>query len=124
MAASALAEGIMGEIRRHPYTSVTALLCLGLVIVGGPTIWAKKADAADVQALSKQIKDLSHSVRRDSTQGELSKIRSELFDISLRIRAAERTGADVDVILLQRREELLAQQRRLEASLQSMDAAQ
>ena len=110
----------MGEIKRHPYTSVSALLCLVLM----PIMWGMKADASDLKSLAEQIAQVQATVQRESTNGELSSVRRELFDINLRIATLERENLSVDVLLYKRRDELLAQQRRLEALLQAMDAKQ
>jgi septal ring factor EnvC (AmiA/AmiB activator) len=113
-----MASGIMGEVRRSPYTSVTALACL----IGMPFIYTLKADAGDVRALQQQIAEVRETVRRESAQGELNNVRRELFDITLRINTLERERINVDELLYRRRDELTAAQRRLEAKLQAMDA--
>lgn len=108
----------MVEIKRHPYTSVTALACLLAI----PVMYSLKADASDVKALAAQISEVRDTVRRESTVGQLDSVRRELFDINLRIAALERENTAVDVLLYKRRDELLAQQRRLESLIQAMDA--
>jgi len=110
----------MGEVKRSPYTSVTAGVCLVVVV------WLafNKADASDTKSLSAQISELGRTVKRDSVNAELRDIRSELFELNLRITSQEREGTAVDILLLRRRDELLAQQRRLESMLQAMDAGQ
>jgi Tfp pilus assembly protein PilO len=116
-----IAGGIMGEIKRHPYTSVSALMCLAICFVAMPFMWSAKADAGDVKALAAQIAEVRETVQKESTAGELSNVRRELFDISLRISTLERANEGVDAILYRRRDTLLAQQRDLEAKLQAMD---
>lgn len=116
-----MAGGIMGELKRHPYTSVSALGCLALAIVAFPVMWVQKADAADVQNLERQIANLSQTVRRESAQGELNSVQRELFDLTLRINTLERENINVDPLLYKRRDDLQAQQRRLEAKLDAMD---
>jgi hypothetical protein len=61
------------------------------------------------------------TVQRESTTTELSNVRRELFDIDLRIKTLERDNIAVDRLLYQRRDELQAQTRRLEAKLASLD---
>lgn len=126
-----LATGVIAEMKRNPYTSLSALMCLGLTITGGPWMFVQKADAADVNALkdqlaaqSAQIAEVRQVVRRESAQGELNNVRRELFDITLRINTLERERINVDQLLYQRREALQAQQRDLEARLASMKSAQ
>lgn len=115
-----LAGGIINEMKRHPYTSISALLCLMAV----PVLFLNKADAGDVRALTAQIAEVRETVRRESTLAELRNVRRELFDINLRISQLEKVAMQVDDLLVQRREDLQAQQRRLEALLQAMDAKQ
>jgi hypothetical protein len=107
----------MGEVKRSPYTTVTAGVCLVLVCA----LIYRKADASDVESLKTQISELGQTMRRESASAELRDIRSELFEINLAISKQEREGQPVDILLLRRREELLAQQRRLESLLQAMD---
>lgn len=117
-----MAGGIMGEIKRSPYTSLAALLSFTFCTVAAPSLYSQKADAADVQKLERQIADVSATVRRESAQGELNNVTRELFDITMRINTLERENINVDPLLYKRRGDLQAQQRRLEAKLQSMDA--
>lgn len=114
----------MGEIKRHPYTSVSALACLLACVVGGPFILSTKADASDVRALSQQIAQVRGDQKRDFTEGELRQVNSELFQITYRISELERAGQPVELMLYKRRDDLLGQQRRLEAQLRDMDAKQ
>lgn len=116
-----MASGIMGEVRRHPYTSVAALGCFLFLSFAFPVLYARKAEASEVSALKAQIAELSETVRRESAQGELKNVQRELFDITLRINTLERERIEVDPLLYQRRETLQAQQRRLEAKLATMD---
>lgn len=119
-----LASGIMGEIKRSPYTSVAALASLLLSGSAIPFMYSTKADAAEVTrqnaALSEQLAEVRNTVRRESAQGELNNVRRELFDITLRINTLERERINVDDILYSRREQLQAQQRDLEAKLATM----
>ena len=114
----------MGEIKKHPYTSVTALACFIALLFGGPFIWTQKADASDMQALARQITQVDESVKRESAQGELNAVQRELFQISMRINELERGGHPVDMLLYQRREQLVAAERQLEAKLAAMDRKQ
>jgi len=111
----------MGEIKRHPYTSCAALACLGFCMVAIPLLYTQKADAGDVQqvtsTLSKDMADLRGTVLRESAQSELNSVRRELFDINMRIKALEDQDLAVELLLYQRRDDLLAQQRFLEAKL-------
>jgi len=111
----------MGEIKRHPYTSVAALACLGFCMVAVPLLYTQKADAGDVQqvtaTLSKDMADLRGTLLRESAQGELNNVRRELFNINMRIKELEDKGLAVELLLYQRRDDLLAQQRMLEAKL-------
>lgn len=113
--------GIMGEIKRNPYTSIAAMLSFVFCTVAGPTLYSAKADAADVQKLERQIADVSDTVRRESAQGELNNVTRELFDITMRINTLERENINVDELLYKRRSDLTVQQRRLEAKLAAMD---
>jgi hypothetical protein len=119
-----ITSGIMGEIKRSPYTSIAALASLLLSSSAIPFMYSTKADAAEVTrnnaALSEQIAEVRNTVRRESAQGELNNVRRELFDISLRINTLERERINVDELLYQRREALQAQQRDLEAKLAAM----
>lgn len=85
-------------------------------------MYTLKADAGDVKALVAQITEVRETVKRESALGELRNVRRELFDITLRISTLDKMRMEVDVILYQRRDELQAQQRRLEALIQAMDA--
>ncbi len=108
----------MNEVKRSPYTSISALLC----VFAMPFLYTAKADTGDVNALAAQIADVRYTVKRESTLGELRNVQRELFDISLRIASLEKLHMEIDTLLYQRREELQVQQRRLEALIQSMDA--
>ncbi len=107
----------MGEVKRHPYTSVSALLCL----LALPAIYITKADASDVQAINTKFASLEKTFKRESTLGALERIEGELFEINLRISTLQREDQPVDSLLLKRRDDLLSQQRRLEAQLRTMD---
>ena len=110
----------MGEVKRHPYTSVAALAC----VIALPVVWTFKANASDVDAVVSQVAQLSETVKREATQSELRAVERELFDISFRISTLERENQGVDALLYRRRDDLRAQQRRLEALLQAMEAKQ
>lgn len=112
-----MAGGIMGEVKRHPYTSVTAFACLLAI----PAMWTMKADAGDVNAIKAQIAEVRKTVQRESASTELNNVRRELFDISLRINTLERENVNVDRLLYERRDTLQSQQRLLESRLQKMD---
>jgi septal ring factor EnvC (AmiA/AmiB activator) len=116
--------GIVGEIKRSPYTSLAAMLSFVFCTVAGPTLYSAKADAADVQKLERQIAEVRDTVRRESAQGEINNVQRELFDITLRINTLERENINVDPLLYKRKDDLMAQQRRLEAKLQAMEAQQ
>jgi hypothetical protein len=120
-----MASGIMGEVRRSPYTSIAALASFLLSCSAIPFLYSIKADASEVTkanaALSEQIAEVRDTVRRESAQGELNNVARELFDITIRISTLEREHINVDQLLYQRRDTLQAQQRRLEARLQAMD---
>lgn len=115
-----MAGGVIGEMKRNPYTSLSALLCLFLTIGGGPWLYVDKASAADVNELKAQIAEVRQVVRRESAQGELNNVRRELFDVTLRINTLERERINVDDMLYARKEALQAQQRDLEAKLRAM----
>jgi hypothetical protein len=116
-----MTSGIMGEIRRHPYTSIAAMLSFAFCVSVAPVMYSQKADAADVQQLEDKIAAVIETVKRESAQGELNNVARELFDISIRINTLERENINVDPLLYKRRDELQIQQRRLEAKLQSLD---
>jgi hypothetical protein len=115
-----LTGGVIAEMKRNPYTSLSALLCLCLTFAGGPFLYTNKADASDLQALDRKITALDITVKRESAQGELNNVRRELFDLTLRINTLERENINVDPLLYNRREALQAQQRDLEAKLRDM----
>lgn len=119
-----MAGGIVGEIKRSPYTSLAALASFTALFVAGPVFYSQKADAADVQRLEEKIAAVEQTVRRESAQGELNNVRRELFDITLRINTLERENINVDRLLYERRDALESQRRILEAKLQAMDAHQ
>lgn len=120
--------GIMGEVKRHPYTSIAALASFVMCVSSIPFIYSTKADASEVTrqnaALSQQLAEVRQTVRRESAQGELNNVRRELFDITLRINTLEKENITVDALLYQRRETLQAQQRDLEAKLRVLDESQ
>jgi hypothetical protein len=118
-----MAEGIMGEIKRHPYTSVSALGCLMLCAVVLPFMWNNKASAGDVHSLEDKIAAVENTVRRESAATELNNVRRELFDVDLRIRTLERENINVDVLLYKRRDDLQSSQRQLEAKLRDIERA-
>lgn len=114
--------GIMGEIKRSPYTSLAALLSFTFCTVAAPTLYSQKADAADVHKLEEKLDAVEQTVRRESAQGELNNVARELFDITLRINTLERENINVDPLLYKRRQDLEDARRRLESKLQAMDA--
>lgn len=127
-------EGIMSEVKQHPYTSISALGCFLFSSVAIPFLWANKASAGDVQGLTqqilnvqvestRQIGEVKLTVRRESTSTELNNVRRELFDVDLRIHALERENINVDPLLYRRRDDLTASQRILEVKLNDLDRA-
>jgi hypothetical protein len=116
-----MATGVIAEMKRHPYTSLSALGCLCICGVALPFMWSRKADAADVQGVKEQVAEVRADMRREFATAELKDVRRELFDLDLRIRTLERENINVDQLLYRRRDDLLAQQRLLEARLQAMD---
>lgn len=117
-----MATGVIAEMKRHPYTSLSALGCLFICIVVLPFMWTRKADAADVQGVKEQVSVVRSEMRREFATTELNNVRRELFDIDLRIKTLEREDINVDPLLYRRRDDLLSQQRLLEARLQAMDS--
>lgn len=116
-----MATGVIAEMKRHPYTSMSALGCLAICIVALPFIWSNKASAGDVKRLEQQIAAVDLTVRRESAATELNNVRRELFDVDLRIRTLERENINVDTLLYKRRDDLQAQQRLLEARLRDIE---
>lgn len=114
-----MTAGLMGEIKRHPYTTVTAMLCFAAM----PVVWTMSARAGDMQKLEDKIVAVETTVRRESAASELNSVRRELFDVDLRIRTLEREGINVDILLYKRRDDLQLQQRLLEARLRDIDRA-
>lgn len=111
-----MASGIMGEIKRSPYTSVAALAC----ILAMPALWMLKADAGEMKSARAEVAEVRAEMRREFATSQLDGVRRELFEIDLRIKTLEREGIAVDRLLYQRRDELQSQQRLLEARLQAM----
>lgn len=112
-----MASGIVGEIKRSPYTSVAALGCF----LALPVIWVMKADAGETKSVRTEVAEVRSEMRREFAAGELNNVRRELFDIDLRIRTLERENIAVDRLLYERRDQLQQQQRLLEARLQALD---
>lgn len=117
-----MATGVIAEMKRHPYTSLSALGCLVMCIVVLPFMWARKADASDVNRLEQTMAAVEQTVRREATATELNNVRRELFDVDLRIRTLERENIAVDTLLYKRRDDLQASLRQLEARLRDIES--
>ena len=80
----------MGEVKQHPYTSIAALLALTGVGLFTPVYLDAGETAQRIEALEQTVKSGQVLDSLDSLEARIKDLERDIFDLEVKIRAAEK----------------------------------
>ena len=94
MPAGTILGGLMGEVKQHPWTTVSAMIALAGVVVMFPNYLSAQSVAQRVE----RIETTQQQQIRETLMGRLGALRSAQFDIQARIDEIRGRGQVPDQI--------------------------
>lgn len=112
-----IVEGLMSEIRAHPYTTIAAMIALaGVTIMAPGEVRSAKLDTR-IAALETEVRFSQAVTTARALEAEVRRLDQAIFDIEARINEIRKTGSEPDHFYFDRLREMTSDKAQVERKL-------
>jgi DNA repair exonuclease SbcCD ATPase subunit len=110
-------DGLMSEVRQHPWTTITAAIALFGMALMLPTSLRTETLFDEVSALKTEVRLAQALTSRRQYEAELARLDQAIFELEARMQELRRTEVEPDRFYARRLNELKHDKARVERNL-------